>query len=462
MSQNIDTRLQDFYTRTWKSIMELLQRDEIYDNLICDILNKSVYIGNITDDTIVLVCKNFVSKEIIKDRSNPAYIATYAARVLNSASAMTVIAIEESEYQRQFADEEDEEEPDYIRNWEDHISPEFTFENFVVGDSNRQAQLAALGCAYNPGAYFNPLFIYGDSGLGKTHLLHAIGNYIKKQDPSKRVLYLPTGDLTSQYVDATKQKGFSTQELMDKIKSVDVLLLDDVQFLAGKEKTGTFFFQIYNSLVSNHKQIVLTSDTSPFDMNNIDIEDRLVSRFSSGLTVTISSPEFETRLEILKMKVREQPSYTDGQSIDDETLAYIAANCTGDVRKLEGMLNQFMFYQIQYADADDQKVLKEIVKQDLSNQELDCGKIIRAVGDYYRLTKAQLVSKSRSANIVIARHMAMYLCRKELDEPFNKIGNYFNRSDHTTVMSACKKMESLIKNDSNYRKAVQEIEERLR
>ena len=461
MSQSIDTRVQEFYTRTWRSIMDLLQSEKAYDNIICDTLNKSVYIGNITEDTLVLVCKNFLSKEIIKDRNNPK-IEIYAARVLNSPVPFKVEAIEESEYLKQFADEEDEEEPEYIRHWEDHVSPEFTFDNFVVGNSNRQAQLAALGCAYNPGAYFNPLFIYGDSGLGKTHLLHAIGNYIKKQDASKRVLYLPTGDLTSQYIDSTKQKGFSTQELMDKLKSVDVLLLDDIQFLAGKEKTGTFFFQIYNSLVSNHKQIILTSDTSPFDMNNIDIEDRLVSRFSSGLTVTITSPEFETRLEILKMKVREQASYSDRPPIDDDSLAYIAANSTGDVRKLEGMLNQYMFYQIQYSDSDEKTVLKEIVKQDLADQSLDCTKIIRAVGDYYHLTKQQLVSKSRAANIVTARHMAMYLCRKELDEPFNKIGNFFNRSDHTTVMSACKKMESKIKNDANYRKAMQEIEERLR
>lgn len=461
MSQSIDTRVQEFYTRTWRSIMDLLQSEKAYDNIICDTLNKSVYIGNITEDTLVLVCRNFLSKEIVKDRNNPK-IEIYAARVLNSPVPFKVEAIEESEYLKQFADEEDEEEPDYIRHWEDHVSPEFTFDNFVVGNSNRQAQLAALGCAYNPGAYFNPLFIYGDSGLGKTHLLHAIGNYIKKQDASKRVLYLPTGDLTSQYIDSTKQKGFSTQELMDKLKSVDVLLLDDIQFLAGKEKTGTFFFQIYNSLVSNHKQIILTSDTSPFDMNNIDIEDRLVSRFSSGLTVTITSPEFETRLEILKMKVREQASYSDRPPIDDDSLAYIAANSTGDVRKLEGMLNQYMFYQIQYSDSDEKTVLKEIVKQDLADQSLDCTKIIRAVGDYYHLTKQQLVSKSRAANIVTARHMAMYLCRKELDEPFNKIGNFFNRSDHTTVMSACKKMESKIKNDANYRKAMQEIEERLR
>ena len=197
-------------------------------------------------------------------------------------------------------------------------------------------------------------------------------------------------------------------------------------------------------------------------MNNIDIEDRLVSRFSSGLTVTITSPEFETRLEILKMKVREQASYSDRPPIDDDSLAYIAANSTGDVRKLEGMLNQYMFYQIQYSDSDEKTVLKEIVKQDLADQSLDCTKIIRAVGDYYHLTKQQLVSKSRAANIVTARHMAMYLCRKELDEPFNKIGNFFNRSDHTTVMSACKKMESKIKTDANYRKAMQEIEERLR
>ena len=177
--------------------MDLLQSEKAYDNIICDTLNKSVYIGNITEDTLVLVCRNFLSKEIVKDRNNPK-IEIYAARVLNSPVPFKVEAIEESEYLKQFADEEDEEEPDYIRHWEDHVSPEFTFDNFVVGNSNRQAQLAALGCAYNPGAYFNPLFIYGDSGLGKTHLLHAIGNYIKKQDASKRVLYLPTGDLHGQ------------------------------------------------------------------------------------------------------------------------------------------------------------------------------------------------------------------------------------------------------------------------
>ena len=446
--------MKNHYKEIWQAIQQNIQEQGIYEQYIIDFMFNDNYIVSIVDKNITVACKLATSQVILDGEKQT--LETAANQVMMGSGPFSITTIMENEIHSVPAPKEEVVVND---EWDDHISSDFTFDNFVVGPSNKQAQAAALGCAYSPGNYYNPLFIYGDSGLGKTHLLHAIGNYVKKKHPEFRVLYLPTGDLISLFYDSTKST--TTQDLMDRLKSVDVLLLDDIQFLAGKEKTNTFFFQIYNSLVSNRKQIVLTSDKSPYEMNTVDIQERLVSRFSSGLTVTITSPEFSTRYEILKMKVKEQTSLSENPLLDDEALTYIAANSTGDVRKLEGLLNQMLFYQVQSGDLDTKTALKEILKQEISEQRLDPNKIIRCVGDYYHLTKQQLLSKSRSKNIVTARHMAMYLVRKELDEPFHKIGSYFGGCDHTTVMSACTKMENLIKKDSSYQKAIQEIENRF-
>ena len=449
------TNLETYYANNWKQIVTKIYDTKYYDESVFKLIFDDTKLVSMSDNKLIITAPtNLV---VIMLNQEKTYINTQVNDYFKP----------DTSYDCQFVLDKDyiavKEAPEKNKALEfvDGIREDFTFDNFVVGNSNKQAQAAAVACAYNPGNFYNPLFIYGDSGLGKTHLLHAIGNYLKKNHPEMKVLYLPTYDLISRFINSTGHNApISASALAESISSVDVLLVDDVQFLSGKSKTNDFFFQIYNNLVNNRKQIVITSDKSPYELNSVNIEDRLVSRFSSGLTVTITSPEFNTRLEILRQKVKEQ-KIGDAGSIDDASLAYIATNCTGDVRKLEGILNQLLFHQIQFPEMNLKSSLKEIFKTNVDDDKQDPTKIIRCVGDYYHLTKQQLLSKSRSANIVTARHIAMYLCRNKLDLPFSKIGQYFNNCDHTTVISACNKIAKLEKEDAQYAAAIKEIDSRL-
>lgn len=337
-----------------------------------------------------------------------------------------------------------------------------TFENFIVGNSNRESHSAALACAYNPGKFFNPLFIYGNSGLGKSHLLQSIGNYILAADPSKQVYYTDSTRFIENVAESIKKNE------IDKFKkllyNVDCLLIDDIQMLGGKEKSHEVFFNIFNELVNNRKQICIVSDRLPTEIKGL--EDRLISRFSSGLSVTIDSPEFETAVAILKSKLKN--SGFDINSLDDEILSFIASNFSKDVRQLEGALNRVLFYAIQF-QSDKGKISFETASNALKNQAVSYDKttltpkkIIKIVADYYGLTKQQLISKTRTKNISNARQIAMYLCRKHLDIPYLKIGEEFGNRDHSTVISSCDKVEKSLKINFLYANAIDELEKMLK
>jgi chromosomal replication initiator protein len=332
----------------------------------------------------------------------------------------------------------------------------YNFDNFIVGPSNKEAHSAALACAYTPGKFYTPLFIYGNSGLGKTHLLHSIGNYVHNSDPNLRVFYTSSSDFVTQVVNSIKDN--SIEQFKQSMNGLDVLLMDDIQFIAGKEKSHEIFFNIFNELVSNKKQIVLTSDRNPADIKGL--EERLISRFSSGLTVGMDSPEFETALAILKFRLEHQA--VDVESVDEDVLVYIATNFAKDVRKLEGALNRLLFYSINFSEGTriDFKVAMAAFKGSgsIDKNEVSISKIKRVVSDYYGLTKQQLNSNTRTKNIAMARHIAMYFVRKLMDLPFAKIGEEFGKRDHSTVMNACEKVESHLKIDVNYKQALNEIE----
>ncbi|MBE6113606.1 MAG: chromosomal replication initiator protein DnaA [Erysipelotrichaceae bacterium] len=342
----------------------------------------------------------------------------------------------------------------------DGVQSNFTFDNFIVGPSNRESHAAALATAYNPGKYYNPLFIYGNSGLGKTHLLNAIGNYIKKNSSNIKVKYIPCVEFVNAYIRSIAEK--SIDQFNEMYRSVDVLLVDDIQFLAGKEKSHEMFFHLFNELISNRKQIVITSDRHPEELRGL--EDRLVSRFSQGLSVGIDSPEFETALAILQNKL----SFMNDEAFnfDEDVLAYIASRFSNDVRKLEGALNRIIFYSINFSESS--QITMDIALQAFkgmdsiqAGEELTLEKIKNVVADYYGLTRAQIISKSRTSNIANARHIAIYLCRKHLDIPFAKIGDAFGKRDHSTIMSSYEKVDNLLKTNSTYRKAIEEIEKMI-
>lgn len=339
----------------------------------------------------------------------------------------------------------------------DNILSTYTFDNFVVGSSNKESHAAALACAMQPGKFYNPLFIFGNSGLGKTHILHSIGNYVKKNQDNMRVHYISSTDFVTNVVNAIKDN--TIEQFKRQMNQLDVLLVDDIQFLAGKEKSHEIFFHIFNELVNNKKQIILTSDRHPTEIKGL--EERLISRFSSGLSVGLDSPEFETSLQILKKKLEHQS--VDPSLIDEDVLAYLATNFSSDVRKLEGALNRLIFYSINFSNSEriDLRTAMSAFKGQVlitDRNDISISTIKKSVADYYGLTRQQLSSKSRTKMISSARHIAMYLCRKHLDVPFTKIGEEFGKRDHSTVMSACEKIEKSLKTDDLLKQAIKEVE----
>lgn len=341
--------------------------------------------------------------------------------------------------------------------FEDKIKKEYTFDSFVVGKNNREAYAAAMSACHYPGKFNNPLFIFGNSGLGKTHLLHAIGNFVKENKPDEKVLYIYSEDFVTLLIESMKNK--TVEEVKEMICSVDYLLIDDIQRL--KQSTSQeIFFNLYNKLVSDNKQIVITSDIHPTELKGI--ENRLISRFSSGLSVSVGSPEFETAKAILQKKMEGRKEEI---MIEDEVLDYLATRFSSDVRKLEGSLNELFFKAILYnPEKIDLAFTQEIFKENpviAVDDELTPKKIKKAVCEYYGLTKTQIESKSRTKNIANARHIAVYLCRKHLEMPFVKIGFEFGNRDHSTIMASYEKMVKLLKEKETFQQVLLQIENKL-
>lgn len=456
MSRNKDQYLAD----VWTQVLDYLQKNKNISPDIVTTFFKDAFLHELNDDKAIVVAPNIVSREIISHQIDLLQAALTDLLNLNKPILVEVIQISELKTHR--LSEEDiiplADDPDFQSM---PIQNDRTFENFVVGDCNRESQAAALACAYNPGKYFNPLFIYGNSGLGKTHLLMSIGNYIKKTYPDRKVYYIESLKFVDKVVKAIQNNKIDAFKQF--MCSMDVLLVDDIQFLAGKEKSHEVFFSIYNELVNNQKQICIASDRQPKEIKGL--EERLISRFSSGLSVGIDSPEFETSLAILRMKIAHSGS--DINDVDERGLAYIASNFSGNVRDLEGAWNRVLFYAIMF-QKDKGSIQFETVVNALKNQAvvsdktgLSPNRIIKCVADYYGLTRQQITGKTRTKNIASARHISIYLCRKLLDLPYIKIGDEFGGRDHSTVISACAKVESQIKKDNTFATAVSEIEKML-
>lgn len=449
----IDSYLSDIWKRTLSLITEKGNQTGRIDSMIFNQFFASSKLQDLDEQKALVVVPGYIEKSIMMQ--NQELIEESISEVQERRIACEIIM--ENELQNYRPSIQKKKKPSITGLNTANLIQDYTFDNFVVGASNRESHSAALACAYNPGKFFNPLFIYGNSGLGKTHLLNAIGNYVTEHSADKKVYYTSSEDFVNAVVNSIKNGQI--QEFKEEMNDLDVLLVDDIQFLAGKEKSHETFFYIFNELVNNRKQICLTSDRHPTEIKGL--EERLISRFSSGLSVGVDSPEFETSVAILKVKLEKQS--VDPAMIDDDVLSYIASNFSQDVRKLEGALNRLLFYSINFSNSSriDFKTALAAFKgqaQTIDKNDLTAAKIIRCVADYYGLTKQQLASKTRTKNIATARHMAMYLCRKHLDMPFVKIGDEFGKRDHSTVMSACVKVEKGLKNNDSYRQAIGELE----
>lgn len=342
-----------------------------------------------------------------------------------------------------------------------YLNPRYTFDNFVVGASNRFAYTAGLAVAESPAKIYNPLFIYGGVGLGKTHLMQAIGNSIKENNSNLKVLYTTSEEFTNDMIESLR-RGTPMPQFRNKYRSVDVLLIDDIQFIRGKEGTQEEFFYTFNALYNSQKQIVLTSDSHPKDIPAL--EERLRSRFEWGLITVIEPPELETRIAILRKKSEELGI----SHLPDEVAMYIADRVTSNIRELEGSLTR----ALALADLDDVPLSLEIVKEALKDivpkeseeykEIITVDSIQKVVAKHFNIRVSDLRSKRRTKSLTLPRHLAMYLCRRLTKLSLIDIGRDFGKKDHTTVIHACSKIEEEMQKDPQLRRDVEEIIEEVK
>jgi chromosomal replication initiator protein len=327
-----------------------------------------------------------------------------------------------------------------------NLNPRYVFDSFVVGSNNKLAHSAALAVAENPGESYNPLFLYGGPGLGKTHLMHAIGHYIVEHNPQQKVLYVTSEEFTNEVIESirsARQEEEKMAKLREKYRTVDVLMVDDVQFIIGKERTQEEFFHTFNALHQARKQIILSSDKPPKEMETL--EERLRSRFEMGLIADIQSPDYETRVAILRKNAENY-----GRKIDDEIIDYVASNIKSNVRELEGALTKIIahsrLYNVDITLDNAKDALKDIIYPDKS-KVITPSLIIDTVCEQYGIKKDDIVSKKRNAEIVLPRQVIMYLCREHTDASLEEIGKILGKKDHTTVMSGINKIKGMIQID---------------
>ena len=333
------------------------------------------------------------------------------------------------------------------------LNPRYTFDNFIVGSSNDLAYTASRAVAANPGAKYNPIYLYGGVGLGKTHLMQAIGNEIIKNQPSTRVLYISSETFVNEFLDYIrfKKKGFS-----EKYRNVDVLIVDDMQFIAGKEKTQEEFFHTFNHLHQNNKQIIISSDKPPKSIPTLT--ERLRSRFEMGMTIDIQMPDFETRCAILKAKAS-----LSGVELGQETVEYLATNIKTNIRELEGALNQLLAYAEMRGINPDISTAEGLLGNIRHSrpQHITSKQIIERTAKHFQLKVEEVCSPKRDKYIVVPRQIAMYLLRSELHMSFPKIAEELGRKDHTTAIHSVEKIEKAIKLDFLIREQVASIREKL-
>ncbi len=348
-------------------------------------------------------------------------------------------------------------------HFETNLIKKYTFENFVVGNSNRLAHATAVAVAENPGSIYNPLFIYGNSGLGKTHLMHAIGNYITEHS-NKKVLYVTSDKFIEDFVGINKKNNSNNLDVIDlfkdKYRNIDVLIIDDIQFLGGTTQSQQEFFHTFNSLYNSNKQIIISSDRSPDDLKKL--EDRLKTRFCWGITVDIQPPNFDLRVAIVKKKIA---ASIIEKNIPEDVIEYIAFNVSGDVRQLEGSINRLLAYSSMMGGCDitvdlAMDALTDYVSKG-SYEKDDVHKIQRIVAEYFKISIEDLKSKKRNYNVAFPRQIAMYLCRNCTDESFPKLGIEFGGKDHSTVIHSCDKIERELKVNPELRQIIDILQKEI-
>ncbi len=455
----MDTQM-ELLTEKWNNILQSIRED----NGLSDVAFK----------TWLLPLKIFrIEDKLLKITAPFEQAVTY---IENKYKTSLYVAIAEAmgiEYEIQIITEEDAskelstnpvpKKSSAKRSAEDqpitNLNPKYTFETFVIGSNNRFAHAASVAVAESPGKEYNPLFLYGGVGLGKTHLMHSVAHYILQREPTKKVLYVTSEVFTNELIDSIRNgNNTSMTKFREKYRNIDVLLIDDIQFIIGKESTQEEFFHTFNALHGENKQIIISSDRPPKDMETL--EARLQSRFEWGLIADISSPDYETRMAILRKKEE-----IDGYNIDDEVIRYIANNIKSNIRELECALNKLVALsnlekrEINISMAEE--VLKDIISPN-NKREVTPQIILEVVAEHYGVTPGDIIVSKRNAEIVVPRQIVMYLCREVTDTSYKNIGILLGNRDHSTVISGDNKVRDKLKgNDTKLKNNIDIIRKKL-
>ena len=463
----------DSLTRAWAAALDAVPTNEL-GPVATSMLRSARPLGDI-EGTILLAVPNDFTKQWIEDKAQSKLTTALSVHLGRTVRiAITVdpsieVVTQEEEEKEEAAPVTPEPAPaaptvapasSNADSGPTHLNPKFTFDTFVIGPSNRFAHAAALAASESPGTAFNPLFIYGDSGLGKTHLLQAIGHNALSMMPHLKVRYVNSEEFTNEFINAirlNKTDNSQVEAFHRRYRELDILLIDDIQFIGDKEQTVEGFFHTFNALHSANKQIVLTSDLPPAQLKGF--EDRMRSRFSSGLLVDVQPPDLETRIAILHKKAD-----AEGLEVTPEVFEYVASRISSNIRELEGALVRIGAWASLYQERIDLNLAQMMLKDFVSNpddNEITVSLIMSQCAVYFGVTIEQMGSSERSHNVVEARQIAMYLCRELTDLSLPKIGQAFGR-DHTTVMHANKKISKLMKEKRETFNHVSELTNRIK
>ena len=430
-----------------KKAKELLQ-DET-SNLTYNTWIKPLDIDEINDNHVVIIANSAYAKEVLEEKLKDLITNTFN-ELLNRECKLTILtSVEASD-----ADFSKPTNSTPQRN-NTQLNPKYTFDTLVVGGYNSLAVAAAKAVAKNPANSYNPLFLYGGVGLGKTHIMQAIGNELYKKNPDLNIVYVTSEKFTNQHINAIQEN--KREVFRNKYRNVDILLIDDIQFIAGKKSVQEEFFHTFNALKDSNKQIVLSSDKPPKDIP--DLEERLKTRFEWGLISDIQKPDYETRYAILKKKVQEENII-----VDESILSYIATKITNSVRELEGVLTKIIAHasltnsEITLVMAE--RAIKDIIN--LQEKVISAELIQEVVGEYFNINPKELKGSKRSQEIVVPRQIAMYLCRNVAQMSLPNIGKAFGNRDHSTVMHACAKVEKEVKENNTTKSIVDSVKNLLK
>ncbi len=406
---------------------------------------------------------------IVSIPSDQSHALKYISGKYKSYFQVTITEMMNHNYDVSFILEKDQEgeetssetkDPNYLINYENsNLNPKYKFDTFVVGSSNKFAHSASLAVAESPGVTYNPLYLYGGAGLGKTHLMHSIGHFILEQNPNMKILYVTSEQFTNEVIESIRSGNAAAMtNLREKYRTVDVLLIDDIQFIIGKESTQEEFFHTFNVLHSARKQIILSSDKPPKDMETL--EERFRSRFEWGLIADIQAPNYETKMAILRKNAE-----TFDKDISDDILDYIATNIKSNIRELEGALNKIIAFIIlnkidELTMEAAEEALKDIIYPEKA-KTITPTLILETVAEHYNVSPSDITSKKRNGELIQPRHVVMYLCRNLIDIPFANIAKLLNKKDHTTIIHGVNKITEEIVDDMELRNKIEVIKKKL-